>query len=418
MSPPKPEPGVRMARAAWSRAMESRALQPPADALDRAAAQWQHIAPAKQLALARESAQARAPELVRAYRNVVHVTSGYRKRRAASGEEHLVPEPCIVFVVRRKWPSSRSINLDDPQRLPKSLLAWDTVEGQRVMCAIPTDVQVEADLRGVRPRGATLGITEDPSREVTGTLTCLIDVQSAGARTRYLVSALHVFSPSPQITPPMLTQGNSFVPMHSDRTTRVPPPLATTSGFGGALRDAGTGSSSLDVQLAIIAPSAQARVRAALADLRLSPTRPFVTDKAMFERLSTQRLFDLAVPGNHPGRPPVEPRPRMVCAFSRWLDRAFSIPYPARSGATNVTCDAVHDELVEMVVRGSNWPLPGDSGCALVVYFDDGSCALAGMFIASDEKLAFAYAIPAWNLLDPTAYFNLPQGAQLKLASP
>ncbi len=424
MSTRQPKPTARIGRAAWSRDMESRALQPPADAMERAAAQWQRIAPAQQLALARESAEARAPELVRAYRNLVHVTSGYRKRRAASGEEQLVPEPCIVFVVRRKWPASRSADPTNPtdranpQRLPASLLAWDTVDGQRVLCAIPTDVQHEADLRGVRPSGASLGITEDPLHEVTGTLTCLIDVRSAGTRTRYAMSALHVLSPSPQIRPPALTEGNRFVPLELDRKTRAQPPVAATSEFGGALRDASAGSSSLDVQLARIAPGAQVRVRAALADMRLSPTRPFVTDKTMFERLSTELPFELVVPANHPDRPPIEPRPRMICHFSRWLNRAFSIPYLARSAGTLVTCDAVHDELVEMVVLGNMRPIPGDSGCALVVHFDDGSCALAGMFIASDEKLAFAYAIPAWQLLDPAGYFNLPDGAQLTLASP
>ena len=193
------------------------------------------------------------------------------------------------------------------------------------------------------------------------------------------------------------------------------PLVASTSEFGGTLRDSGSGLPSFDVQLARV--DSLARVKAALVDMPLSPTKPYVADAAMFEELAVEHFFDLVVPDNHPKRP-AEPRPRMLCDFSRWLNEAQTIPYPARIGNKRVTCNAFHAELVELQVLGAHQPLPGDSGAALVVYLGDGMCTLAGLFIASHDTLPLAYVIPAWQLFDAAAYFNLPDGAKLRPVNP
>jgi hypothetical protein len=125
--------------------------------------------------------------------------------------------------------------------------------------------------------------------------------------------------------------------------------------------------------------------------------------------------MDLAVPSNHPDRPGV-PRPRMLCEFSRWQDDTLSIPYPSWQGGQQVECDAFHEQLVELKVLGQDWPLGGDSGCALLIYRGDGTCTLAGMFIAGADD--HAYAIPAWHLFRPARYWNLPAGARLRPVNP
>lgn len=413
VAPPKPTRALR--RAAWSRAMEARSLNVPSDQLKAAIAQWQRIDdPAQQLALARENAQARGPELTLAYRNVVHVTSGYRKRRSKAGIERLVDEPCLVFVVRSKWPQGER-PADDPQRLPTHLLAWASIDGQRVMVALPTDVQPEADLYAIRPRGDSIVWTQQPGFLDIGSLACVVEVRRGAQRERFALSALHVFSPRPRIDPPELSDKRAFLPLSAAGAPLATPLVARTIDFGGALRDSSSGLPSFDVQLARI--ESPAHVRAALADMPLSAQQPFITDEAMFERLASKNFFDLVVPDNHPHRSQT-PRTRMVCEFSRWLDRAQTIPYDARRGDTAVTCNAFHTQLVEMQIRGVHQPLHGDSGCALVVYLGDGTCSLAGLFIASHDALPFAYAIPAWRLFDPSAYFNLPDGARLAPVNP
>lgn len=415
MSTPTPKPTRALRRAAWSRAMEARSLNVPPDQLKAAIAHWRRIDdPAQQLALARENAQARGPELTLAYRNVVHVTSGYRKRRTKAGVERLVNEPCLVFVVRSKWPEGERAT-DDPQRLPSHLLTWASIDGQRVMVALPTDVQPEADLFAIKPRGDSILWTQQPGFLEIGSLACVVEVRSGAQRERFAISALHVFSPLPRIDPPELTDGRAFLPLSAAGAALPAPLVASTIDFGGALRDSSSGMPSFDVQLARI--QSLASVRTALADMPLSAQQPFITDEAMFERLASQNFFDLVVPDNHPHRTKT-PRPRMVCEFSRWLDRAQTIPYSARRGNTAVTCNAFHTQLVEMQVRGVHQPLHGDSGCALVVYLGDGSCSLAGLFIASHDALPLAYAIPAWHLFDPSAYFNLPAGARLRPVNP
>lgn len=415
MSTAKPKATRALRRAAWSRAMEARSLDVPADQLKTAIAHWQRIRdPAQQLALARENAQARGPELTLAYRNVVHVTSGYRKRRTKAGIERLVDEPCLVFVVRSKWPKGERPT-DDPQRLPAHLLAWASIDGQRVMVALPTDVQPEADLFAIKPRGDSILWTQQPGFLEIGSLACVVEVRSGAQRERFALSALHVFSPQPRIDPPELSDKRAFLPLSAAGAALSAPLVASTIDFGGALRDSSSGLPSFDVQLARI--QSLAHVRTALADMQLSAQQPFITDVAMFERLASQNFFDLAVPDNHPHRTHT-PRPRMVCEFSRWLDRAQTIPYKARRGNTPVTCNAFHTQLVEMQVRGVHQPLHGDSGCALVVYLGDGSCSLAGLFVASHDELPLAYAIPAWHLFDASAYFNLPDGARLRPVNP
>ena len=71
------------------------------------------------MALVREIVTTRARELTLGYRNVAAVLAGFKASTAADGEA-LYPQPCVVFVVKRKWASADDGNPE--QRLPARLL--------------------------------------------------------------------------------------------------------------------------------------------------------------------------------------------------------------------------------------------------------------------------------------------------------
>ena len=127
-------------RAAWVRATESASLQRNALLEVAAAQRWAALAsPAQRMALVREIVATRAAELTLAYDNVVAVVAGYRVRRSASGVEELHPEPCVIFVTKRKWQPGKVVNPE--QRLPDCLLTFgpDARErGPAHQCEWPT----------------------------------------------------------------------------------------------------------------------------------------------------------------------------------------------------------------------------------------------------------------------------------------
>lgn len=412
----KPSTKRALSRREWSRSIEDRSLDTPRAQLRTAAANWRRIGSVgHKLELARENAIARGPELTLAYRNVIHVTSGFRKRRTKAGHDRLVGEPCIVFVVRRKW-NKGARGVGERQHLPRCLLAWAAIDGERVLCAIPTDVQDEASLYAISPRAENMGWTRDPasSEPEAGTVTCVVEMKVGARVERFAASALHVFSPRPRIAPPAMSIGGAFSPIDMDGTWAGIPLVAETEAFGGALRDQSTTLPSFDVQLARI--RSRRWLRDALADMPLSKSRPFIVDEKMFDELAGS-TFDLMIPTNHPNRPET-PRRRMTCGFSKWLQRTPPIPYRVRSGSGSGVANCFHERLIEMEVRGRHRPLPGDSGSAVVIFDDAGTCTLAGIFIASHDALPLAYVIPAFDLVDPTMYFSLPEGARLRPVNP
>lgn len=81
---------------------------------------------------------------------------------------------------------------------PAHMLGHATVEGDRVLCAIPTDVQLETALFDVRPRGNSLGWTAGPGLDEAGTLGCVVEVRDGATTEAFALSAMHVFSPGPR----------------------------------------------------------------------------------------------------------------------------------------------------------------------------------------------------------------------------
>ena len=108
--------------AQWTRLTEEASLRRTDPGLAEATRRWDELPVAARMALAREIAEVRGRELTLAYRNVVAVAAGFRARLNERGEEELHPQPCVVFVVKRKWRAGRD---EDPaQRLPDRMLTY------------------------------------------------------------------------------------------------------------------------------------------------------------------------------------------------------------------------------------------------------------------------------------------------------
>ena len=104
----------------------------------------------EQLRLAHEAATTRSAELRLAYPGLISVGSGFRTRRSvAGGQPVLTREPCVIFVVAKKWKTTGRPG--DPRRLPTHLLAVAGPDGQRMLCALPTDVRPLSQYGRPRP---------------------------------------------------------------------------------------------------------------------------------------------------------------------------------------------------------------------------------------------------------------------------
>jgi hypothetical protein len=130
--------GAAPTRAAWARRVEAHALTESAELLREARANTRACRDdvAFLAELAREVVLTRSRELTLAYRSLVCVMPGFRRRRSPKGER-VSSELCIVFVVRRK----RELDPASPQHLPRWLVTFADRHGTRQPFALPTDVQ-------------------------------------------------------------------------------------------------------------------------------------------------------------------------------------------------------------------------------------------------------------------------------------
>ena len=401
-------------RAAWMRDTESASLRRPVSAEKDAARRWTElVSPPQRMALVREIVATRAAELTLAYRNVVAVVAGYRVRRAASGAgpEELHPEPCVIFMTKRKWPSDWAG--DPAQCLPAQLLTFGpavTIPGRgrqapaRVLYAVPTDVQLATRHAAPRAHGtASVRVADDiPAFSLPGTLTCGVQLKGAAAsQSRFALSAMHVLSPIPRDAEPSF--GADFAATTTPQIVR-----GVTARWGGHLNgDIGDG---FDAQLATVRDSAW--FNAAFAPLMLSSKVSYVPAPDLFDELAAKRSFRILVAEGQPHAPP-GPRDVVLAQFSKYVGPEWRIFYDIRSGDSATPVGIVHTELLLLAVHpDSPPPVSGDSGSAVVCENDDGSLILVGMYIASGPAGAErdAYVLPAWQLLDPFNWRHLPAG--------
>lgn len=358
-----------------------------------------------QMALARDIVTSRARELTLAYRNVAAVLVGYKARTGASGEE-LHPLPCVVFVVKRKWTVPEEGAAD--QRLPERLLVHGGVQvgagadsTERVLYAVPTDVQPAHRYLGARAQSAgCISVADpDPVCNLPGTLTCWVSIhnQAGGAQQRVALSAMHVLSPVPLSASP--AHGAEFSALGGSSVVR-----GTTLRWGGRM-DPSTGQA-FDAQCAAVAGSAW--LDGAYAGWQLSAADPFLTSPAALDRLAPHTVFRILVADNHPAAGGTA-RPPVLAQFRAMVGPETDIDYQVRRDGHRFEVPLHHAELIVLQLQPDAAPtLSGDSGSAVLALNADGTVVLVGMHIAGGKGLSFV--LPAWQLFDPARWCALPAG--------
>lgn len=365
------------------------------------------------LALARELAQTRSQELTLAYRNVVAVVAGWRRKRTSDGGHQApLPEPCVVLVVKKKWPSGE-VPIDVRQTLPRHLLVGAEVAGQRQLFAVPTDVQLSSSFLGGKAYGSSAVWVSDPVRPDFGTITCAVEVTRPGeAATQTMVlSAMHVFTPFAQMqTEPATTSATVLAEPH-----RAGASIGVTSMLRGYLRasDAANGAPefSFDAQLADL--SDRPWLTQQLQDMPLSGDPCYVTGAAVLDQLNAQGCrFFLHAANNHPTHGAMQIALGNLTTDLNAVPLAYrmrvsGIGKPADPRAPLAWAAIYHWELLQFDVLGPDVPVPGDSGAPVLAQLPDGSLMLVGMFIAghfiADTYCPNkAYVLPAWQLFWPS----------------
>lgn len=408
----------RRTQAGWARAVEAAALRQPEAQHREATARFDHaLPPEQQMQLVRELVATRQAELTKAYRNVIMVAAGFKMRTDRRGRERWSRQPCVVLVVRRKWDKTQDAQAGT-ELIPRRLLAFATIDGQRVMCGVPTDVQPARRFYGAQPQDArAVWVEDDDVPGEFGTLACAVELAMPGRPRRKLVlSARHVFSPVPEIGTSTIGAGLPLSPLVSPDAPPGAPALGATEAIGGVLRD--HADPSFDAQLAAVHPGSWSRVRAMLADMPLSSDEPYIATIERFDALVlTRPVFELLVPDNHPGAD-MQPRRAYRAQWKCTLTDAFHFPYKVRRHGVPGSCDVAHWELLQLEIADGRVPLGGDSGSPLVLWNGDGSCTLVGMHIAGVRGGNLSYAIPSWQLFEATNYRGLGGQARLRPVPP
>ena len=387
---------------AWSRRVESDSLRHSELAMKAALKNWRALkGDLRQFELVDEVAQDRGPELTLAYRNVIMLAAGFRRRTTRNGRPLRTREPCVVFVVETKWADEQN-HEGDLQKIPRYLLAHATVDGVRVRCAVPTDVQPQASFQDVQTRGNAILMVGSGPDATTGTAGCAVEIGPGPEPMKLLLSAHHVFSLLPDVSAGTPRPGLSIAPFVAGGVPPGSPAFATSSGWGGAMR--ADGQPSFDAQFATVMDWSAAR--AALAGLRLAPDFAYAGSPAQAMALGQTNNFEILAPLNNPELHGASRKPIRLMFDTVLLD-SYGFDCDVRENGELVKRHLTFERLIRMKLLASAGALlGGDSGAAVVAPRADGTHTLMGIFIASGDE--YAYAIPAWQLFNPSYYARLP----------
>ena len=406
-------PPKLVSRKRWSTATESSSLQPRHRLLEEASRHFDVVlTAAEQLRAASEIVTTRSSELTLAYTNVVMVTAGRKKMRGRKpGTQRLTNTPCVVLAVREKWTRTKDKGAGH-QLIPKRLLTYATHDGRRLLCAVPTDVQDEADTYGLWPQSARAVVVSDPDLEPElGVVACTVELQTSTGPLKFVMGARHVFSPIPEIGGRKVKGSVPFAPMRDPDSPPGAPILGMTTTFGGVLTT--SDDISFDVQLASVASGSWSTVKTMLDGMRLSKTEPFIPSRDRFEEICLDNFFEILVPDNHPDAG-MKPRKTLSTTWETTLEEDFSFSYPVRLEGKRTTCLVSHWELLKLSIANGRRTLPGDSGSPVVWWRDDGACTLVGMHIAGKDGASVSLAIPSWQLFSVDNYLSLPNAVGMK----
>jgi hypothetical protein len=384
-------------RRAWSRAVEEASIAMDKPLLDEALRNYEAIQDtALKLQLAREIAHTRGAELTLAYRNVVMVAYGY-KRRTLGEKETLVRVPSVIFVVRRKWtPTTRKP--DDAQHLPHRLLAYVTWEGRRMLVAVPTDVQLETSFAGARAQSdreiCARSRTHAPE---FGAVATLVDVRAAGETQRYGLTAMHVLTPAFDQTAGAPAAGVRIELAKGKPQPDGAPNIGTSLAIAGRLVQGP--ALSFDAQLFAIENPAEADRM--LEGMPLSQVETYVSGPERLHQLAAADpppALEILVADNHPDIKRL--RPRLFATFSDGVLHTLPVSYSTPTGGL---FSIQHYELVRLQCMDGAATIGGDSGSPVVAWTEDDRCTLLGMHIAAGDG-GFAFIIPAWQLFHAGNY--------------
>jgi len=386
----------RIAR--WCREAESLTLanDPPISAgLKR---NFRALPPRAQAALAHEIVETRSRELSLAYRNVVALAVGHKRRRRKPGGFSMSTGVGVTFIVRQKW--DRGSVEDERARLPAFLVAYTTHDGERLACAVPTDVEPAERYADFSPAASSAREIIDVGQPSTGAgtagaLTCALERPAHPGQT-FGLGCRHVLSLSLEAQSTL--SGNLPV-----RVRHVEGPLVgRTTRVRGSLRTSERGRS-LDAQLLHV--DDEAALSAVLEGIRFDGPEAFAKH---FSDIP-ERYFVL-VPrpaeahGARTGAVAIPLRKHLV-------HRNFGLPYGGRIGGM-VVHQWVVESLTERTERAELGPFPGDSGSPVVTGRTGGT--LLGMHFGGRDSGGKSYMIPAWQLFEP-ANFHRQREARWRL---
>lgn len=388
----------RVADKAWAAAAENAARARAASELRAARAAYASLPLATQLRLVEEVVEARSHDFVHYFDNVVAVHAGVRRRRDKNGRERLGKTPCVIFVVRNKWPTPEHGRTG--QRLPSELLTHADIDGQRRICAIPTDVQHAEPLARVRDQALTAiqVPVQGSTARATGTLAWPLRVGNQVV----VLAPLHVMSPLPDLQSGGRRAGAGVHAVDAQGQPQGGPPFLTTLNAGGRLMP--WPALSFDAQLAAINDSGS--VGNAFRGVRFSASRPFLRSVAEVLQASTGAGLQILVPDNLPKLGGVARGP-LPAGYSRNITKDTPLVYRVAGG---LTAFVAHSLVIELQVKLGNRTLDGDSGSAVVTPAADGF-TLAGMHIAGNSDTGLSFMLPAWQLFDPLFYQSIADGS-------
>lgn len=343
--------------------------------------------------LAREICRTRAPELLGANRDVVTLAPGFRQRGTGAARA-VTSEVCIVLVVREK----RALPVESPARLPSWLVTFADRGAVRLPFAIPIDVQDSRSYHRSVPHGDRRVSVMHTGHALPerGSFACLVRLSEPGGARDCLLSAQHVFSPSPDGNSGTVFGG---LRVNESATEAV---LARTLDVGGLINgDQNSMRPSFDVQLAEILDAPAVARLAALG--RFDPDHPWVRSIEELLILDRDHWFELLSPREGIGAI------RLTVSTTPHL--AVPLPYELAGSPRNVVRTVYQDALIGFQAIDDQGSQPGDSGSPVVVMRGDGRMTLAAMHVAGADGLA--WAIPAWRLFDLSLWGPLPAGSTL-----
>lgn len=396
-------------RRTWSVHTEQASLLMREPVLEQAKANYEAlVSRPMQMQLAREIAQSRGAELTLAYRNVVMVSAGFR-RRDEDGAERLTKEPCVIFVVRRKWKSKDGVGTDR-QFLPDHLLAHAFGPHGRVLVAVPTDVQLETRYASARAQSNREICVRSPMHlDDYGALTAAVVVSLGGAVSKRGLCPMHVLTPTFSSANGMPLGGATIEIANGMPQQDGARQVGTSIAVGGQLVPGP--EISFDAQLLEI--SNDDVVFHMLEDVPLSGEEPFITSPARYDELvldGSTRPIEILLADNHPNAK--DARPRLFLEPAGTSDHAYSIQYENSDGEVMLV---QHWMVIHLQCPDEQEPLHGDSGAPVVMWLDGERCTFVGMHIAGEGRLS--HVLPAWALMFPGSYLGtLSNESQLTLA--